>query len=62
MRDVVEAADENGHVFIAEGGDDYNGAKCWVAVDPAMIEENSLHQPPALTRALAVPGRGFRAR
>lgn len=26
------AVDEAGHVFIAEGGDDYNGAKCWVAV------------------------------
>jgi hypothetical protein len=26
------AVDEVGHVFIAEGGDDYNGAKCWVAV------------------------------
>jgi len=29
------AVDEAGHVFIAEGGDDYNGAKCWVAADPA---------------------------
>lgn len=30
----VHAVDEAGHVFIAEGGDDYNGAKCWVAVNP----------------------------
>jgi hypothetical protein len=28
------AIDVNGHVFIAEGGDDYTGAKCWVAVAP----------------------------
>lgn len=28
------AVDEAGHVFVAEGGDDYNGAKAWVAVDP----------------------------
>lgn len=34
-RPGVYAVDEAGHVFIAEGGDDYNGAKCWVAVDPA---------------------------
>ncbi len=26
------AVDEAGHVFIAEGGNDYDGAKCWVAV------------------------------
>lgn len=29
------AVDEAGHIFIAEGGDEYNGAKCWVAADPA---------------------------
>lgn len=28
------AVDEAGHVFIAEGGDEYNGAKCWVTVAP----------------------------
>jgi hypothetical protein len=28
------AIDESGHVFIADGGDDQNGAKCWVVVDP----------------------------
>lgn len=26
------AVDEAGHVFIAEGGNEYDGAKCWVAV------------------------------
>ncbi|MGC3103735.1 antirestriction protein ArdR [Pseudomonas aeruginosa] len=26
------AVDESGHVFVAEGGDSYNGAKEWVAV------------------------------
>ncbi|TLX55628.1 antirestriction protein ArdR, partial [Stutzerimonas nosocomialis] len=26
------AVDEDGHVFIAEGGNEYDGAKCWVAV------------------------------
>ncbi|EEX9260459.1 antirestriction protein ArdR [Escherichia coli] len=26
------AVDMNGHVFEAQGGDEYNGAKCWVAV------------------------------
>lgn len=31
-RPGVYAVDEQGHVFIAEGGDDYNGAKCWVVV------------------------------
>jgi hypothetical protein len=31
-RPGVYAIDEAGHVFIAEGGDDQNGAKCWVAV------------------------------
>lgn len=25
------AVDADGHIFIAEGGDDYDGAKCWVA-------------------------------
>lgn len=34
-RPGVYAVDEEGHVFIAEGGDDYNGAECWVATDPA---------------------------
>ena len=40
LRDAVHerpgayAIDESGHVFIAEGGDDQNGAKCWVVVDP----------------------------
>lgn len=29
------AVDEAGHVFIAEGGDDRSGAKCWVVVDLA---------------------------
>lgn len=33
-RPGVYAVDEAGHVFIAEGGDDYNGAKCWVVVSP----------------------------
>ncbi len=28
------AVDNAGLVFMAEGGDDYNGAKAWVAVDP----------------------------
>ncbi|QVI81846.1 hypothetical protein KHW15_07160 [Pseudomonas syringae] len=27
------AVDETGQIFIAEGGDDYNGAKGWVAAD-----------------------------
>ncbi|MCS3473087.1 hypothetical protein M2401_006855 [Pseudomonas sp. JUb42] len=27
------AIDETGHIFIAEGGDEHNGAKCWVAAD-----------------------------
>lgn len=27
------AVDEAGHVFIARGGDDYNGAECWVTID-----------------------------
>lgn len=26
------AVDGDGYVFVAEGGDDYSGAKCWVAV------------------------------
>ncbi|MDR6918912.1 hypothetical protein J2X66_005817 [Pseudomonas sp. 3296] len=34
-RPSVYAVDEAGHVFIAEGGDDENGAKCWVAADLA---------------------------
>lgn len=39
LRDAVHerpgayAVDEAGHVFVAEGGDDDNGAKCWVVVD-----------------------------
>ena len=28
------AVDEAGHVFIAEGGNEHDGAKCWVAADP----------------------------
>ncbi|KPG82213.1 antirestriction protein ArdR [Pseudomonas sp. RIT-PI-o] len=28
------AVDKAGLIFKAEGGDDYNGAKTWVAVDP----------------------------
>ncbi|RML68641.1 hypothetical protein ALP42_200096 [Pseudomonas savastanoi pv. nerii] len=28
------AVDKAGLVFRAEGGDDYNGAEAWVAVDP----------------------------
>lgn len=41
LRDAVHerpgayAVDEGGQVFIAEGGDDQNGAKCWVVVDQA---------------------------
>lgn len=35
-RPGVYAIDEAGNVFIAEGGDDQNGAKCWVVVDKAM--------------------------
>lgn len=27
----VYAVNETDHIFIAEGGDEYNGAKCWVA-------------------------------
>lgn len=30
------AVDKDGLVFKAEGGDDYHGAKAWVAVDPDM--------------------------
>lgn len=26
------AIDAEGHVFVAEGGDAYNGAKCWVVL------------------------------
>lgn len=33
-RPSVYAVDKAGLVFKAEGGDDYNGAKAWVAVDP----------------------------
>ncbi|WP_117140472.1 hypothetical protein [Pseudomonas amygdali] len=29
----VFAVDETGHIFIAQGGDEYNGAQCWVAAD-----------------------------
>lgn len=28
------AVDKAGLVFLAEGGNDYNGAKSWVAIDP----------------------------
>lgn len=34
-RPGVYAVDEAGHVFIAVGGDDHNGAKCWVAISAA---------------------------
>ncbi len=27
----ANAVDESGQIFIAEGGDPHNGAKCWVA-------------------------------
>lgn len=30
-RPGVYAVDEIGHVFVAEGGNDQDGAKCWVA-------------------------------
>ncbi|RVU52992.1 hypothetical protein EOL67_04090 [Pseudomonas syringae pv. syringae] len=43
-RPGVFAVDENGHIFIAEGGDDYNGAKGWVAADL----DNSRGYGPAL--------------
>lgn len=29
------AVDEDGRIFVAEGGDDYNGAKGWVVLDPS---------------------------
>ncbi|MCY1529245.1 hypothetical protein D9M68_643790 [compost metagenome] len=35
-RPGVYAVDEAGHIFIAEGGDEYSGAKCWVAVGPTI--------------------------
>lgn len=35
-RPGAHAVDDAGHVFIAEGGDDDNGAKRWVVVDPAV--------------------------
>ncbi|EGB4506690.1 antirestriction protein ArdR [Salmonella enterica] len=28
------AVDCNEHIFIAEGGNDYDGAKCWVVFEP----------------------------
>lgn len=31
-RPGVYAVDLDGNVFIAEGGNDYDGAKCWVVV------------------------------
>lgn len=31
-RPGVYAVDADGHVFIAQGGDDQNGAACWVVV------------------------------
>ncbi|MDI2145036.1 antirestriction protein ArdR [Pseudomonas sp. ITA] len=43
LRDAVHerpgayAIDEYGHVFIAEGGDDQNGARCWVVVGPTSL-------------------------
>lgn len=30
-RPGVIAVDVDNHIFIAEGGNDYDGAKCWVA-------------------------------
>lgn len=33
-RPGVYAVDEAGQIFIADGGDDYNGADTWVDVDP----------------------------
>ncbi|MDZ5605327.1 antirestriction protein ArdR [Pseudomonas sp. RP23018S] len=33
-RPGVYGVDKDGLIFRAEGGDDYNGAKTWVAVDP----------------------------
>lgn len=27
------AVDMSGHVFIAQGGNDYDGAKCWVVIE-----------------------------
>ena len=41
LRDAVHerpgayAVDGAGHAFITEGGDDQNGSKCWVVIDPA---------------------------
>lgn len=32
------AIDTNGHVFIAEGGNEYDGAKCWVAMTGDITE------------------------
>lgn len=43
LRDAVHerpgayAIDEYGHVFMAEGGDDQNGARCWVVVGPTSL-------------------------
>mgnify|MGYP006928988497 CR=1 FL=1 len=31
-RPGVYAVDPDGFVFVAQGGDDYSGAKCWVVV------------------------------
>lgn len=33
------AVDEAGHVFIAEGGDDDIGAKCWASVEPDLAQK-----------------------
>lgn len=35
-RPGVYAIDEANNVFIAEGGDDYNGAERWLAIEKAM--------------------------
>ena len=41
------AVDKAGLVFKAEGGDYYNGAKAWVAVDPDHEQEKSLSCTPS---------------
>lgn len=37
-RPGVYAVHEDGQVFIAEGGDYQNGAKCWTEVAPAVVK------------------------
>lgn len=32
------AVDPEGHLFVAEGGNDYDGAKCWVAM--STVDDN----------------------